>query len=160
MHVTAVFCTLHSHRPPQTITYTTRGGALQVGFTRHLCRHARPLHCTRLSRMHRRPPRLSSDKRATTAAAPVAVCFSRAAHVNVQRAVDDEVELDCTSTPELVCDAGTPGTLTAQAFWAGSKGWHTFCAHALPPRPSDGDLQILRPMYLSCSARLELSAAK
>ena len=74
-------------------------------------RHARPPHCSRLSRMSRRHIGLSSDKRATIPAAGVLV--SRAGRADVQRVVGEEVEVGRTSTSELACDAGTLGALSA-----------------------------------------------
>ena len=84
--------------------------------------------------------------------------FSRAGHVDVQRVVDGEVDLRRTSTSELACDAGTSGTLSA-----GDLSWCCELAHLLfswCAAESLRELQILRPLYLSCSATFEFSARK
>ena len=84
--------------------------------------------------------------------------FSRAGHVDVQRVVDGEVDLGRTSTPELACDAVTSGTLSA-----GDLSWCCELAHLLfswCAAESLRELQILRPLYLSCSATFEFSARK
>ena len=84
--------------------------------------------------------------------------FLRAGHVDVQRVVDGEVDLRRTSTSELACDAGTSGTLSA-----GDLSWCCELAHLLfswCAAESLRELQILRPLYLSCSATFEFSARK
>ena len=84
--------------------------------------------------------------------------FSQAGHVDVQRVVDGEVDLRRTSTSELACDAGTSGTLSA-----GDLSWCCELAHLLfswCAAESLRELQILRPLYLSCSATFEFSARK
>ena len=75
--------------------------------------------------------------------------FLRAGHVDVQRVVDGEVDLRRTSTSELACDAGTSGTLSA-----GDLSWCCELEHLLfswCAAESLRELQILRPLYLSCS---------
>ena len=50
VRVPTALATLQSHRHTQDAAETTRGGALQVCFTRHLRRHAQPMRCMRLIR--------------------------------------------------------------------------------------------------------------
>ena len=70
--------------------------------------------------------------------------FLQAGHVDVQRAVDQEVDLGHASTPELACDAVTSGTLSA-----GNLGRLCELAHLLfswCAAESLRELQILRPL--------------
>jgi hypothetical protein len=68
VHDIATFCTLQEPQITTDDPETTRGHALQTCCTRHLRRHAQPLHCMRLDRTLCRHPSLSSDKRTTTEA--------------------------------------------------------------------------------------------
>ena len=68
VHDIATFCTLQEPQITTDDPETTRGHALQTCCTRHLRRHAQPLHCMRLDRTLCRRPSLSSDKRTTTEA--------------------------------------------------------------------------------------------
>jgi hypothetical protein len=52
--------------------------------------------------------------------------------------VDEEVDLGCTSAPELTRDAGTPETLGAGVLGRFSKSRHTFCAPLLFGLRRDG----------------------
>ena len=84
--------------------------------------------------------------------------FLRAGHDDVQCVVDDKVDLGRTSTPELACDAVTSGTLSA-----GDLSWCCELADLLFSWCSAGckrDLQIMRPLYLSCSATFVFSSRK
>ena len=135
---------------------TTRGHALQTCCTRHLRRHAHS-HCTACASTAR-----SADVPACPATSTqrpkLSKSFSQAGHVDVQRVVDGEVDLGRTSTPELACDAGTSGTLSA-----GDLSWCCELAHLLfswCAAESLRELQILRPLYLSFSATFEFSARK
>ena len=77
---------------------------------------------------------------------------------DVQHVVDEEVDLGCTSTPELTCDAGTPGTLGAGVLgrFEGLAHLPSPCSSAVSQR----DLQKVTLMYPSCSATFEFSARK
>ena len=68
VRVPTALATLQSHRHTQDAAETTRGGALQVCFTRHLRRHAQPMRFMRLVHTLCRPRSLSRDKHATTEA--------------------------------------------------------------------------------------------
>ena len=68
VHDIATFCTLQEPQITTDDPETTRDHALQTCCTRHLRRHAQPLHCMRLDRTLCRRPSLSSDKRTTTEA--------------------------------------------------------------------------------------------
>ena len=68
VRVPTALATLQSHRHTQDAAKTTRGGALQVCFTRHLRRHAQPMRFMRLVHTLCRPRSLSRDKHATTEA--------------------------------------------------------------------------------------------
>ena len=68
VRVPTALATLQSHRHTQDAAETTRGGALQVCFTRHLRRHAQPMRCMRLIRTLCWPHSISCDKHATTEA--------------------------------------------------------------------------------------------
>ena len=70
MRVPTALATLQSHTHTQDAAKTTRGGALQVCFTRHLRRHAQPMAMRFMRLVHTlcRPRSLSRDKHATTEA--------------------------------------------------------------------------------------------
>ena len=128
--------------------YATRGSALQACCTRHCTRHARPPHCSRLSRMSRRHSGLSSDKRATI---QLLECFSQAGHADVQRVVGEEVDVGRTSPSALTCDAGTLDALSA-----GDLGRYRALAHLLQScsRPRRSETCRTAPCYpLSARSR-------
>ena len=76
--------------------------------------------------------------------------FCGACLAPARRVGSEHVDLGRTSTPELACDAGTPGTLSAGDLGGCGKLAHLLfsCSSAASQR----DLQILTPVYLSCSA--------
>ena len=76
----------------------------------------------------------------------------------LKRVVEEEVDLGCTSTPELTCDAGTPGTLGAGVLgrFEGLAHLPSPCSSAVSQR----DLQKVILMYPSCSATFEFGGAK
>ena len=130
------------------------------------------MHCKRAARvisagMHSHCTACASTARsadvpacpATSAQRPkLSKSFSQAGHVDVQRVVDGEVDLRRTSTSELACDAGTSGTLSA-----GDLSWCCELAHLLfswCAAESLRELQILRPLYLSCSHFVDQPRAK
>ena len=74
--------------------------------------------------------------------------------------VDEDVDLRRTSTPELACNAGTSGTLSADDL--SRRRELAVLLFSWLSAESQRDLQILRPLtlYLSCSATFEFSARK
>ena len=88
MRVPTALATLQSHTHTQDAAKTTRGGALQVCFTRHLRRHAQPKVCascasfTRSADLAAFPYRVTSTRRLK-----LNKSFLRAGHVDVQRVV-------------------------------------------------------------------------
>ena len=156
VHDIATFCTLQEPQITTDDPETTRGHALKTCCTRHVSAGMHS-HCTACASTAR-----SADVPAcpaTSAQRPkLSKSFSQAGHVDVQRVVDGEVDLRRTSTSELACDAGTSGTLSA-----GDLSWCCELAHLLfswCAAESLRELQILRPLYLSCSATFEFSARK
>jgi hypothetical protein len=84
--------------------------------------------------------------------------FSRAGHPDVQRVVDEEADLGCKSTPELACDAVTPGTLSAGVLGRFEELAHLLCTCS--SAASQRDLLKCSLEFLSCSATFEFSARK
>jgi hypothetical protein len=79
--------------------------------------------------------------------------FSRAGHPDVQRVVDEEADLGCKSTPELACDAVTPGTLSAGVLGRFEELAHLLCTCS--SAASQRDLLKCSLEFLSCSATFE-----
>ena len=159
VHVTAAFCTLHEPHDHRRCVDNTRGGALQACCTRQLVTHARAMHCSRLA--------VASVTRSAGLLACPATCtrrcqlhnsFSRAGHPDVQRVVDEEADLGCKSTPELACDAVTPGTLSAGVLGRFEELAHLLCTCS--SAASQRDLLKCSLEFLSCSATFEFSARK
>ena len=82
--------------------------------------------------------------------------FSRAGRPGVQRAVDEEVDLGCTSTPELTCDAGTRKPLSAGVLGRFEELAQLLCtcSAATPQR----ELLKCSLLPIFCSLSFELSA--
>ena len=135
VHVTAAFCTLHEPHDHRRCVDNTRGGALQACCTRQLVTHARAMHCSRLSHTIRRPSGLSCDMHATMPAAQQLLASWASPPTFsawlMRRLISAASRL--LSSPVTRSHLGH----SAQAFWAGSKSWHTLCAHALRPRRSE-----------------------
>ena len=105
-----------SHRHTQDAAETTRGGALQVCFTRHLRRHAQPMRFMRL--VHTRSADLAAYRVTSTRRLKLNKSFSRAGHVDVQRVVDLDVVRLISAARRLLSSPATrvhPGHL-AQAI--------------------------------------------
>ena len=144
-----------SHRSPQTMRR----------------RHA-VVHCKRAARdiselMHAHRTAIAS----ATCSAGLLACpatsarrfqlhnsFLRAGRADVQRVVEEELDLGCTSTPALACDAGTPETLSAGVLGRFEELAHLLCTCSAASLQRE--LQIPGLMYLSCSATFEFSARK
>ena len=147
------FARSRSHRSPQT---TRR---------RHAAMHCKRATCVMSAGIHSHCTACGSIARSAGLPASPATSaqrlklhnsFSRAGHVDVQRVVDEEVDLGRTSTSELACDAGTSGTLSAgDLSWCRELAHLLFscCAAESRARPA-----VLGLVYLSCLATFEFSS--
>ena len=136
VHVTAAFCTLHEPHDHRRCVDNTRGGGWCTASMLHAT--ARD-SCTRnaLQSPHSHDPpafwpvlrHARDDASCTTASRePGIPTFSAWL---MRRLISAASRL--LSSPVTRSHLGH----SAQAFWAGSKSWHTFCAHALRPRRSE-----------------------
>ena len=72
--------------------------------------------------------------------------------------VEEEVDLGCTSTPELTCDAGTPGTLSAGVLGRFAELAHLLCICSAAA--SQQDLQICSMLLVLPTSYTSVLAAR